>query len=437
MENNRSCRKTQKKDRANFFMKTTVINDAATRRRSIKKNKFFVGTKILTFCRRDEYGITDMPRQVMIKQTYLFRELKLRFAGRRIDNEMKILHEQGMYDWEEYNEHKTNIEVSIAAIRNALKKYRERRIKARVFYLVPHLTEISYFVRSHLKTMPREEALKKIMLDRQRSEACERAKMESISSSKKTCAWRAPIADDEARDWDFMAWCFMPRGVAPSQRLASGERCKKGETEMAICAYLQSPAAAQSSCCSLGVSDHVHHTASASNTTLDKLVNLLRKKDEENNAESFRLEEGRVMHTLCVPHVDLVEVEAEAFAGSRSRKGNKQRMSTALDRDRTDARRSKTRGRNDRWMTIRGPPRRATRRQKNQLLNSPCAPLMGWHTAMAATAKINAMKKGISNRFEDLRLSPRNCKVVIVGALLELIKGTGLDQIPVLQAGLK
>lgn len=39
--------------------------------------------------------------------------------------------------------------------------------------------------------------------------------------------------DDEARDWDFMAWCFMPRGVA-SQRLASGERCKKGETEMAI-----------------------------------------------------------------------------------------------------------------------------------------------------------------------------------------------------------
>uniref|UniRef100_A0A0E0PFC3 Uncharacterized protein n=1 Tax=Oryza rufipogon TaxID=4529 RepID=A0A0E0PFC3_ORYRU len=434
MENNRSCRKTQKKDRANFFMKTTVINDAATRRRSIKKNKFFVGTKILTFCRRDEYGITDMPRQVMIKQTYLFRELKLRFAGRRIDNEMKILHEQGMYDWEEYNEHKTNIEVSIAAIRNALKKYRERRIKARVFYLVPHLTEISYFVRSHLKTMPREEALKKIMLDRQRSEACERAKMESISSSKKTCAWRAPIADDEARDWDFMAWCFMPRGVAPSQRLASGERCKKGETEMAIGA------------------------SSASNTTLDKLVNLLRKKDEENNAESFRLEEGRVMHTLCVPHVDLVEVEAEAFAGSRSRKGNKQRMSTALDCDRTDARRSKTRGRNDRWMTIRGPPRRATRRQKNQLLNSPRVPLMGRHTAMAATAKINAMKKGISNRFEDLRLTPRNCKVkqyhrvefdrlpicsqallkvVIVGALLELIKWTGLDQIPVLQAGLK
>uniref|UniRef100_A0A0E0H753 Uncharacterized protein n=1 Tax=Oryza nivara TaxID=4536 RepID=A0A0E0H753_ORYNI len=432
MENNRSCMKTQKKDRANFFMKTTVINDAATRRRSIKKNKFFVGTKILTFCRRDEYGITDMPRQVMIKQTYLFRELKLRFAGRRIDNEMKILHEQGMYDWEEYNEHKTNIEVSIAAIRNALKKYRERRIKARVFYLVPHLTEISYFVRSHLKTMPREEALKKIMLDRQRSEACERAKMESISSSKKTCAWRAPIADDEARDWDFMAWCFMPRGVAPSQRLASGERCKKGETEMAI--------------------------ASGSNTTLDKLVNLLRKKDEENNAESFRLEEGRVMHTLCVPHVDLVEVEAEAFAGSRSRKGNKQRMSTALDRDRTDARRSKTRGRNDRWMTIRGPPRQATRRQKNQLLNSPRVPLMGRHTAMAATAKINAMKKGISNRFENLRLSPRNYKVqqyhrvefdrlpicsqallrvVIVGALLELIKGTGLDQIPVLQAGLK
>ena len=39
--------------------------------------------------------------------------------------------------------------------------------------------------------------------------------------------------DDEARDWDFMAWCFMPRGVA-SQRLASGERCQKGETEMAV-----------------------------------------------------------------------------------------------------------------------------------------------------------------------------------------------------------
>jgi hypothetical protein len=58
-----------------------------------------------------------------------------------------------------------------------------------------------------------------------------------------------------------------------------------------LVADLQSPAAAQSSCSSLGVSDHVHHTASASNTTLDKLVNLLRKKDEENNAESFRLEE--------------------------------------------------------------------------------------------------------------------------------------------------
>jgi hypothetical protein len=68
------------------------------------KIQFIVGSKGLTLCRHDPYGITDLNRRVMIKKNN--REVMLRINARKITAEYFDLNKKGLLSWEAYKEHK-------------------------------------------------------------------------------------------------------------------------------------------------------------------------------------------------------------------------------------------------------------------------------------------------------------------------------------------
>lgn len=76
------------------------------------KTGFIVGSKGMILCRRNEYGISNVKRGVMIKPTYLCRELILRLVSRKITEEYLLLEEKGMLNWEAYKENRESIEKS-------------------------------------------------------------------------------------------------------------------------------------------------------------------------------------------------------------------------------------------------------------------------------------------------------------------------------------
>lgn len=118
--------------------------------------------QILILCRRNEYGITDIKRNSMIKYTYLYRELMLRLDARKITEKFYRWKEKGMFDWKAYQKHRESFRKLFGALRHALARYRDRRIKAGYFYMCKHRSLHLVFVMSPLYTMPRKEALMKI-----------------------------------------------------------------------------------------------------------------------------------------------------------------------------------------------------------------------------------------------------------------------------------
>lgn len=66
----------------------------------------FKTKRALILSRRDEYGTADLKRRVMIRCTYLYREVMLRLNARRITEEYYCLKEKGMFAWEAYGKHK-------------------------------------------------------------------------------------------------------------------------------------------------------------------------------------------------------------------------------------------------------------------------------------------------------------------------------------------
>lgn len=149
-----------------------LLSHACRKIHRLGKIHFIVGSKgRLTLCRRDEYGITDLNRRVMIKETYLYRELRLRLDRRKLTAEYLDLKKQGMLSWEAYNEHREDIHKSFGFLRRALATYKDRRIKAGLFYLCKHRRLHKVFIMSPLYTMPRKDALKKIRQILQKREA--------------------------------------------------------------------------------------------------------------------------------------------------------------------------------------------------------------------------------------------------------------------------
>lgn len=102
----------------------------------------------LILCRRNEYGIADVKRRVMIKYTYLHRELMLRLDGRRITEKFNRPKEKGMFNWKAYKKHRESIRKSYDTLHHALARYKDRHIKAGYFYMCRHRSLHLVFVMS-------------------------------------------------------------------------------------------------------------------------------------------------------------------------------------------------------------------------------------------------------------------------------------------------
>jgi hypothetical protein len=97
----------------------------------------------------------------MIKSTPLYRETCQRIFLRVALDDYNGLVRRGMLTWEAYKERRLAIDRSIEIIRDSIRRYKERRLQAGLFYLVPCRDGLGMNTRSHLFRMPLGEALKK------------------------------------------------------------------------------------------------------------------------------------------------------------------------------------------------------------------------------------------------------------------------------------
>jgi hypothetical protein len=67
--------------------------------RKLGKTQFIVGgRKGFTICRRNEYGLINLKKKCVVKETHLYRELLLRLRVRPITQEIYDLRKKGLGD---------------------------------------------------------------------------------------------------------------------------------------------------------------------------------------------------------------------------------------------------------------------------------------------------------------------------------------------------
>ncbi|KAF8708748.1 hypothetical protein HU200_030134 [Digitaria exilis] len=98
----------------------------------------------------------------MLKTTSLHRECRLRIDSRTLSQEYYDLREQGMRKWPAYKQERKSFNALFAAIRRALGRYKDHRIKYGSFYILTHPTVNAIYVMSPLYTMPRKQASRRI-----------------------------------------------------------------------------------------------------------------------------------------------------------------------------------------------------------------------------------------------------------------------------------
>ncbi|XBI94494.1 hypothetical protein VPH35_031122 [Triticum aestivum] len=120
--------------------------------KSHPSKKIKLSRKSFRLCRGDEYGTFSFgDRSLMLKTTSLYREkYNHTISGRREYNELV---RRGMLTWEAYKEHHLAIDSSLQIIRDSIQKYKERRLQAGMFYLVPCIEEEGLETRTHLKQL--------------------------------------------------------------------------------------------------------------------------------------------------------------------------------------------------------------------------------------------------------------------------------------------
>lgn len=128
----------------------------------LRKIQFIGGPRGFTLCRRDEYGVTRLKDRRMLKTTSLHREFKLRTDSRTLSQEYYDLREQGLGKWPAFKEQRKSFNSLFDALRRALKRYKDHRIKSGSFYIRTHPTLNAIYVMSPLYTMPRKQASRKI-----------------------------------------------------------------------------------------------------------------------------------------------------------------------------------------------------------------------------------------------------------------------------------
>jgi hypothetical protein len=112
----------------------------AGKKYKLGKIQFIGGRKGFTLCRCNEYGITNLKENRLVKTTSIYREYRLRIDSRALGQEYHDLSKQGFQSWAAYKEHRESIKASVAAIHHALKRYKDRRIEAGSFYMLNHPT---------------------------------------------------------------------------------------------------------------------------------------------------------------------------------------------------------------------------------------------------------------------------------------------------------
>ena len=158
-----------------YIISISQFSNACRKTQKLGRLQFIVTPQRFTLCRRDEHGITNLKKRVVVKSSYLHRECKLRLKARKITQEYILLKQQGLHSWAAYKEHGESIQNLFAVLRRALGRYKARRIEAGFFYMFAHPRQHSLYVMSPLYTLPRKEALKKIKRLRRRREHYVRA----------------------------------------------------------------------------------------------------------------------------------------------------------------------------------------------------------------------------------------------------------------------
>ncbi|KAF7018185.1 hypothetical protein CFC21_031504 [Triticum aestivum] len=130
--------------------------------KSHPSKKIKMPRKSFRLCQRNEYGTFSFgDRCLMLKTTSLYREKYNRTSlGLALDNYNELMR-RGMLTWEAYTKHHLAINSSLQIIRNSIQKYKERRLQAGMFYLVPYTEGEGLETRTHLYHMPLKEALRK------------------------------------------------------------------------------------------------------------------------------------------------------------------------------------------------------------------------------------------------------------------------------------
>ncbi|XBI96680.1 hypothetical protein VPH35_032931 [Triticum aestivum] len=179
------------------------------RRSSAKPRGFKTGTRKLRLCIRDERGIRicDDEGAAMLRTTPLGREVALREDLRAATSIYHQLKSMGMFKWKAYKEQRQTIRGLIRAIHQAATRYKDRRLDAGFFYLVPREADLTVEVRSHLYHMPLREAVRRCRLELQKRRDVLENKSKAASSSQGqahvsdagTAGWLSPAAR-------FMLW---------------------------------------------------------------------------------------------------------------------------------------------------------------------------------------------------------------------------------------
>jgi hypothetical protein len=141
----------------------------------IRKTKVIKPRKMFRLCVRDEFGTRTLDKPALVlKSTALRHEIQLR-TGRWKVSYMNIMHR--VYSW--WTDNTGTIRRLSSTIDNALRKYRERRFEAGLFYLDGHRKNMTYTVRSHLygnseflRDLWRKKRLERIMIKHNKDEFC-------------------------------------------------------------------------------------------------------------------------------------------------------------------------------------------------------------------------------------------------------------------------
>lgn len=115
-------------------------------------------------------NVVVLPLSTKAKTTSLEREVSLRVQKRIVVVYYSMLKGLGMLRWIAFNKHLDSINHLARIINEKLKRYKDRRLKDGLFYLVPNEKTCDVTVLSHMYNMPLQEALVKTREELKRRE---------------------------------------------------------------------------------------------------------------------------------------------------------------------------------------------------------------------------------------------------------------------------